>query len=1082
MKRVSRETQIKNILEAVKLDHAALLEAIQDVFYAVDPELRLVTWNNAAELVSGYSSTELFGKHIFEFFTKSDLPAVEATLEKIFREGKAELAVPLITADGRAVPYQWCSGLLHDSEGRVVGLAGVGRDITERLQIEELLKERGDELQRRVDEQTLELRHTIISLEREIAERAFTEDALKNVMAELQSQRFALDQHSIVAITDAAGSITYVNDKFCEISKYPRQELIGSNHRLLKSDFHPSAFFDELWAVISGGKVWSGEIRNRAKDGSHYWVGTTIVPFLDDHGLPYQYVAIRTDITVRKNAEERLRKSEERFKHIAESMSDWVWEVDQNGVYTYCSEKVQKILGYSAAEIIGKTPFDFMPPQEAAGIAQLFQYFLAGARPIKNLENWNITKDGRRVCLLTNGVPVFDDKGNLAGYRGVDSDITERKLNEQALHEARDAALTASRLKSEFIANISHEVRTPMNAILGVLELLNDMDLRDDQRDYVSIAHNAAEALLNILNEILDFSKLENNRLTLENVEFDLRNLIYGVTELFANAARQKDLDWSQLVRSNVPTLLYGDPTRLRQVLSNLLSNAVKFTESGDISVSVRVIEQVGDDVLLRFEVRDTGIGIARTELRRVFESFSQADGSNSRKYGGTGLGLTISKRLVELMGGRIDVESEPGKGSVFDFTVHMRISLRDPGSEARDDGLAGLRVLVVDDSCIGGTALREQLEEWNITACAVTSGTEAIEVLKRAARQGEPYDLVLLDIIMPGMDGIELSHRLKQEEDLSGLRLIAVTKVGLRGQAGEVQSAGIDAYLSRPMRSRDLYDCIRVVMYGGGAEDGRLITKHSIVETRIMEKIRILVAEDNVVNQKVALGMLSRLGYSADVVNNGVEAVEAVLSTPYDLVLMDCQMPEMDGYEATKAIRGRENDRHTTIVAMTAHAMEEDSQLCKDVGMDDYLPKPVRLEALREKLETWLSDSALPEPFVLDDDAFAGANVLDPIKARELRDLLGDDFTNLVEVYMIDVPIRLSELQSAAVCGDVKTLENAAHVVKGGSANIGATRLAEACDRLVRQCRSGSVADPRAMVADIVREYGLLKPRLESL
>ena len=547
-------------------------------------------------------------------------------------------------------------------------------------------------------------------------------------------------------------------------------------------------------------------------------------------------------------------------------------------------------------------------------------------------------------------VAVYTD---ITSLKEAEAEMTEAM---RAAREARTAAEEASHAKSAFLATMSHEIRTPMNGVIGMTGLLLDTELTGEQREYAETVRRSGEALLAIINDILDFSKIEAGRLDFEEIDFELRVAVENVLELLAERAYGKGLELAYLPSADLPTWIGGDPGRLRQILTNLVGNAVKFTERGEVVVHGDLVEQTDHDALIRLSIADTGIGIAPEARERLFQSFSQADGSMTRRYGGTGLGLAISKRLVEMMGGTIGVESVPGKGSTFWFTV--RVARRPVPPTAKQVNLAELRrlrVLGVDDNATNRALLAGQLGAWGMHVECVANAFHALERLRMARREGRPYDLAILDHQMPDMDGMALARAIKSDPTLAAAPLVLLTSVSYRGGAEEALHAGFSAFLLKPIRQSQLYDCIATVM-GMSSEPApqRLITSHTLAEAP--SPARVLVAEDNAVNQRLAARMLEKRGCRVDVVANGLEAVEAVTRIAYDCVFMDCQMPEMDGYVATSMIRQREALMGTRIpiIAMTANAMEGDRERCLAAGMDDYISKPVEPHELAAAIQKW--------------------------------------------------------------------------------------------------------------------------------
>jgi len=794
-------------------------------------------------------------------------------------------------------------------------------------------------------------------------------------------------------------------------------------------------------------------------------------------------------INQRKVAEVAMRQSEEKYRTIIESIEDGYYEFNQEGRLTFCNSSLGRILGQPQQNLTGLDIHAILEPEYGQKMMQAFYnvYHNQTARP-DELE-WSFAqRDGTRKYLETSLSLIIGPAGEVDGFRGLLRDVTRRKLAE-ALSKEKLSAEAASRSKSEFLANMSHEIRTPLNSIIGLIELTLDSDLPDEQREDLNVVISAAYALLALINDILDFSKIEAGKLELEYIPFNLPEFIGESLRILSAKAHKKHLELAYRVDPAVPNIVVGDPSRVRQIILNLVGNAIKFTDQGEIVVTVESEKGSQNPCHLAFSVRDTGIGIPKEKQESIFGAFSQADGSTTRKYGGTGLGLAVSKQLVTLMHGRVWIESpvsvghilsrndEVGPGSAFHFSAHFRKAPEETQTAAAipDINIKGKKVLVVDDNLSNLEITMELMESWDMAPIATTSAQQAKEILSAPQQNSSPYELILIDSDMPEEDGFSLVQWLEKQDGLDIKTILMLTSLRDR-QHANLADLKVSAMITKPLRPSDLLDAIiKAIIQPEGQTPNEIQVAEPIMAQPEMA-LDILVAEDTPFNQKFISRLLDKWGYTAEIVSNGHKAVAAIAEASYDIILMDVQMPEMDGFEATAKIRELEEQKgvHTPIIAMTAHAMKGDRERCLEAGMDDYVPKPISSEALANAIRNLIKDK--PEPLKKED---AVEEVTQPYFDKDvLLKAFDDDWEFLKEVidmFIADYPDMLKNINAAIESKDAPGLQRTAHALKGMLGNFQVESSAQKAYSLEKMGSDGQLEN----AADI---YQQLSAELDSL
>mgnify|MGYP002629833409 FL=1 len=871
---------------------------------------------------------------------------------------------------------------------------------------------------------------------------------LGSLMENLPDNIYFKDRHSqFIRVSRAMADWFHLGDP---------SDAVGKTDGDFFTDEHAAqARSDEVELMEQGEPVLDKIEKETWPDGRTTWVSTSKLPLRDRDNKVVGTFGVSRDITAQQEALNALSQSERLNRQIVATALDAFVGMDAEGTIIDWNPQAEVIFGWKSEEALGKTLADTIIPERfrAAHFAGLKRFLETGEGSViqRRLELIALHRSGREFPVEVTISPIRDADSCI--FSAFVHDITNRKQAEKELRESKEAAESANRAKSDFLANMSHEIRTPMNAVIGMTELVLDTELTQSQNEYLGMVRDSADSLLSLINDILDFSKIEAGKLELDSLVFSIRDTLGDTLRSLSVRAHREELELACHIDPAVPDSLVGDPSRLRQVVVNLVGNAIKFTQHGEVIVHVEVDQKDDQSVLLHFAVADNGIGIAREKLKSVFQAFEQADMSTTRQYGGTGLGLTICSRLTQLMQGTIWAESELGKGSTFHFTARLGISATPPRTPSKRI-VQGSRVLIVDDNATNRLILDEMLTNWGIETSCVEGVDQAIESLRRAREVGKGYDLVLSDVHMPDKDGFALAAEIRNDEKLAGAVIMMLTSGDRSEDVQQCREFGVSAYIRKPIKQSELFDSLVAALAIDGTGDaGTQDAEDSQRSEVVIPPLRVLLAEDSVVNQKLALALLKKWGHSGTVANNGKEAVELVARESFDVVLMDVQMPEMDGLEATRQIRQSEvgTDRHLPIIAMTAHAMKGDRELCLESGMDDYVSKPVRPWQLINALSRFFAEDARTVGVSREENAAAivqaGGETVAPESYQvnwpaALRITQGDRdlLREIAGAFLEEVRIVMPDLKFALKKEDAKTAQRMAHTIKANFRTFGVT------------------------------------------
>ncbi len=1108
---VTERTRAEQALQASEARYRTLIETSPDAIGVSDLDGNLLFCNRQVALLQGYESeAEILELNVFQLIAPEERSRMEDSLQTIQKMGSIRnVEYTMLKKDGSRFPAELSASLIRDAQDNPQAIISLVRDITERKAAEDALKKSKEDLALRVEQRTAQLKTVNEHLLIEIQERRLAEEALRQSEARLN-----------LALS-AAQMGAWDWDILCDRLSWSDgvETLLGlepgafdGTYKAFLKCLHPDdrpVVTQALYHSVETGADYEVETRIVCPDGTIRWVASKGAVLRNPISIAERMTGTVMDITKRKQVELALERERQQLQQVITCAPVAMAMFDTQMRYVAHSQKWITDNSLEGQVIIGRSYYDIFPDMPERWKAK-HQCALQGEVISESEDVWE-RADGTIVYQRWAIHPWYTPDGKVGGII-----LATVPINE--LVKAREAALEAVRIKSEFLANMSHEIRTPMNGVLGVAELLLQTPLTSQQLDYARTIHSSASHLLNVINDILDFSKLEVGEMQLEQIDFDLDSCIESVVDVLATQAEEKRLELAILVESDVPRMLQGDPGRLRQILLNLVSNAIKFTAAGKVVVKAS-IELEGSNELkvggsnqcltlqpvtqiqpsnrlkIRFEVTDTGIGISAADQKKLFQAFSQVDASTTRQYGGTGLGLAICKQLVELMGGEIGVESVLGQGSTFWFTLPFGIPIVMEATTV-PSALSQLRLLVVSDNVMTGQAVRSYCTGWGMQVDEAADTTATLNALRSSITQGHPYDVALIDLQLPDNQGALIVSMFCSDPTFAQTKLIVMTTLHQRDSLNELESMDISGYLIKPIRASRLLDSLMsaCVQQESSVLAPNNSTKHwkSKLETAAKTKqqkfhhslLKILLVEDHPVNQMVILNQLQMLGYEADYVDNGRDAIAKLTQQTYDIVLMDCQMPVLDGYETTKQLRHREGShRHTIVIALTAHALPSDRDKCLAAGMDDYLSKPIEQDALGTMIDRWAKLIAKPEVRTTLEPSGLSVDET-PLDLERLNNLSRGKVSfqqRLVETFVKNAQPGLEQMRHALQVNDFMTIEQQAHRIKGASANVGVRWMPDVAAQLERQAREKKLDGAQERLEALERQLEQVKVFLNN-